>query len=543
MTPTDLSVVIPTRDRWSILAQNLAALSRQTVSGFEVVVVVDGTDQEVPSLQADRVLVKEHGGPGAARNHAVSQLDRRLVLFLGDDIIPERGFVEHHVAVHDARPEPHVAALGHTDWHSSVAQLPVNRWLDWSASQFDFAAIAGDDAGWGRFYSSNVSLKRDFFLGTGGFDEDFVFDYEDLDMAYRLHLQGLELHYARAAVGHHLHGYEWSALTRRYHSKGRGERMMADKHVWFEPFFAARIRRAEQIAPVSSLWPALAARDGRFPERVRDRVRRHADIWFHQQLSGPFFGGWYGPSDVEELKAYLGEDYDEGLLQDHREQVENEERAAGDEETFYKTSRMYLYDLTMFAMWGTKNPYLAALRRLVPAGSRLLDYGCGIGTDGLRLLDEGYAVEFADFQNPSTDYLRWRLDRRGQNAKIDDVTGDVPGGHDLVYCFDVIEHVAEPFELLSRLEALGDIVLINFLEPDPDDTHLHHALPLRKLIAHATRKGLLHYARYERRSHLVAYRAGGTSLGGAASMRCLVGGGKDLLAEQLTGLPPSAPQP
>jgi len=543
VTSTDLSVVIPTRDRWSILAQNLAALGRQTVSGFEVVVVVDGTDQQVPSLRADRVLVKEHGGPGAARNHAVSQLDRRLVLFLGDDIIPDRELVEHHLAVHAARPEPHVAVLGHIDWHSAVEQLPVNRWLDWSASQFDYASIEGDDAGWGRFYSSNVSLKRDFFLGTGGFDEDFVFDYEDLDMAYRLHLQGLELRYARVAVGHHLHAYEWSGLTRRYHSKGRGERMMADKHDWFEPFFAARIRRAEQIPPVSSLWPALAVRDRRLPVRLRESVRSRADIWFHQQLSGPFFGGWYGPPDVEELKTYLGADYDAALLYDHREQVEDEERIAEDEETFYKTSRMYLYDLTMFAMWGTKNPYLAALRRLVPTGSRLLDYGCGIGTDGLRLLDEGYGVEFADFQNPSTDYLRWRLEQRGYTAKIHDVTRDVPGDHDLVYCFDVIEHVPEPFEFLSRLEALGDIVLVNFLEPDPDDTHLHHALPVRKLIAHATRKGLLHYSRFERRSHLVAYRSAGSGQGRAASVRCLAGGGKDLLAEQLTGLPPLPPGP
>jgi hypothetical protein len=537
LTAAELSVVIPTRDRWPILAQTLAALSRQTVSGFEVVVVVDGTDQQPPSLQADRLLVKERGGPGAARNHAVSQLDRRLVLFLGDDILPTRGLVEGHLAAHAARPEQHVAVLGRTEWHASVDQLPVNRWLDWSSSQFDYAAIGGDDAGWGRFYSSNVSLKREFFVNAGGFDEDFVFDYEDLDMAYRLHVQGLELRYARAAVGHHLHPYDWSSLTRRYHSKGTGERMMANKHAWFEPFFAARIRAAEQAPRVSPLWPALARRDRRIPARLRGPVRARANNWFHQQLSAPFFGGWYGPSDVDELQAYLGADYDDVLLRDHREQVDAEERAAGDEETFYKTSRMYLYDLTMFSMWGTKHPYLAALRQLVPPGARVLDYGCGIGTDGLRLLDEGYAVEFADFQNPSTDYLRWRLDRRGHDAAIYDVTGEVAGGHDVVFCFDVIEHVHDPFEFLSRLEALGDVVLVNFLEPDPTDTHLHHALPLRKLMAHATRKGLLHYSRYERRSHLVAYRAHGHSVS-AGSVRRLAEGRADLLLERLTDLPP-----
>ena len=77
----------------------------------------------------------------------------------------------------------------------------------------------------------------------------------------------------------------------------------------------------------------------------------------------------------------------------------------------------------------------------MPPGSRLLDYGCGIGSDGLMLLEAGYRVEFADFDNPSTEYLRWRLEQRGFDAPVHDLDKDVPDGFDAAYAFDVIEHV------------------------------------------------------------------------------------------------------
>src|SRR5437016_13478121 len=84
----DISVVIPTRDRWEILARTLAGLDAQTVAGFETIVVVDGTDQQVRPLPGARTVVKAHGGPGAARNRGVAESHRSLILFLGDDMIP-----------------------------------------------------------------------------------------------------------------------------------------------------------------------------------------------------------------------------------------------------------------------------------------------------------------------------------------------------------------------------------------------------------------------------------------------------------------------
>src|SRR4051812_18367649 len=157
--------------------------------------------------------------------------------------------------------------------------------------------------------------------------------------------------------------------------------------------------------------------------------------------------------ELAELKEYLGDRYDHARLQRYEEAVDEELAEVGDEPTLYRTSQMYLYNLTAFAMSRTKEPYLADLTGLVPRGSRVLDYGCGIGSDGLALLEAGYEVGFADFANPSTQYLRWRLERRGLEASIYDLDSSPPApGWDAAYSFDVIEHVDDPFAFLAGLE-------------------------------------------------------------------------------------------
>ena len=223
----DVAVVIPTRDRWPILDRTLDGLRRQTVGGFETVVVVDGTDQAVPDLGPVTVVVKEQGGPGAARNAGARATDRPIILFLGDDMLPAPDLVARHVQRHNANLDETVAVLGHVDWHKEVAANQIARWLDWSGTQFDYRWISGEDAGFGRFYSCNVSLKRRFFQSAGGFDESFTYYYEDLDCGYRLGQKGMQLHYEPMARTFHLHRYDWNGLERRFRGVAIGEHHMA----------------------------------------------------------------------------------------------------------------------------------------------------------------------------------------------------------------------------------------------------------------------------------------------------------------------------
>ncbi|HEX2087618.1 MAG TPA: class I SAM-dependent methyltransferase [Solirubrobacteraceae bacterium] len=200
----------------------------------------------------------------------------------------------------------------------------------------------------------------------------------------------------------------------------------------------------------------------------------------------------HDPSREEaELRAYLGDAYDHDRLVRWREQLEDEARALGDEQRLYRESEAYLYNLTAFAMTGTKLPYLRELLRVVPPGARVLDVGCGIGSDGLMLLEAGYEVEFADFDNPSTRYLRWRLERRGLAAPVHDLdAGPLPGRFHAAYAFDVLEHVDDPLGLLGAMEAVARVVCVNLV--GDDDSLLHHReLPVGAIAARARERGLI----------------------------------------------------
>lgn len=209
-----------------------------------------------------------------------------------------------------------------------------------------------------------------------------------------------------------------------------------------------------------------------------------------------------------ELQAYLGAGFDERRLWTHARQVDDERADhPGDDASFYRVSEAYLYDLTAFAMSATKQPYLEALARTAAPGAALLDYGCGIGSDGLALLEAGFAVTFADFANPSTRYLRWRLARRGLSAPVLDLDRDeLPGGFAAAYAFDVLEHVEDPWSTLAALEARADLVVVNVLEPDERDTPLHRPLPVQEIVAHAHAHHLVAHEHHHGRSHLLLYR-------------------------------------
>jgi GT2 family glycosyltransferase len=295
LTARDLCVVIPTRRRWDTLRLTLDALSAQSAVGFETIVVADGTDQEVPALPGVRVVQQEHSGPGVARNRGVAESTRPLLLFIGDDMIPAPRLVESHLARHLARPEPHVGVLGRIVWHPSIARRRLHRWLDWSGALFDYRLLelqADEDAGWTRFYSSNVSMKRALFEDAGGFDPDFFFDYEDLDFGWRLGRAGMHLLYEPRAVVEHLHPYDWAGVRRRYESRAEAEQLMRSKHDWFEPWFRRQIETAAAEPRASRAWTRLVDWTPRRPARVRQAVERRANRHYLQRLAPPFRAAW-----------------------------------------------------------------------------------------------------------------------------------------------------------------------------------------------------------------------------------------------------------
>ena len=104
------------------------------------------------------------------------------------------GLVREHVDWHRTRyPEPEVGVLGLVRWAPELDVTVFMRWLDMGL-QFDAQSIHGIEAGWGRFYGANASLKRAFLERVGDFDQEhFPYGYEDTDWAYRASTLGFRI--------------------------------------------------------------------------------------------------------------------------------------------------------------------------------------------------------------------------------------------------------------------------------------------------------------------------------------------------------------
>ena len=321
--PKDVCVVIPTRRRWDMLERTLRSLRDQTVKGFEVIVLADAPEDEAHELKGARLIKKPGTGVSTRRNLGARSTECKIILLLGDDTIPAEDLIERHVFRHNQDPDRTVAILGKIDWHPEVAGNPLLSWLDRSGLQFDYDSITGGEAGWARFYASNLSIKRDLFLEVGGFDEDFIFTYEDLDIGLRLGEAGMRLLYEPEARVFHHHVYDIDALRRRFEATAEGEWLMIKKHPDFPPFFAPRLEQAERAPKVSQLWPLVV---DRIPKgnALRRRAESRTHVWYLQHIAGAFLARWEGQRDREELIEYLGPDYDEDLLRRHEAVVEQE---------------------------------------------------------------------------------------------------------------------------------------------------------------------------------------------------------------------------
>lgn len=209
------SILIPTHDRMDILPEVLEALARQHgPPRFDVVIVDDGsTDGTWEWLQKQefvfpvKLLRQDNQGPAAARNLALDHAKGEYVILLGDDMVPDRFWLQYHAAAHARRGhEAGLVVVGQTDWHQSMPHTAFLDFLDDSGWQFAFDKIEDpEDVGFNFFYGSNISLPSKC-LATERFNTEFPYPaWEDTELGYRLKLQGSRFVFEPAARTYHAH--------------------------------------------------------------------------------------------------------------------------------------------------------------------------------------------------------------------------------------------------------------------------------------------------------------------------------------------------
>ncbi len=236
------SIVIPTHNRLHALQRVMAAIASQSVppaTEVEVVVVDDGSDdgtspwlQAVGDKQGWRVLNQTNSGPAAARNRGVGAATGDIVLFLGDDTVPQPGWLMAHLEEHRLfGGAGALAVLGHTAFPGD-SDSPFMRFINEYGAQFGYSIIEDPRAvPFNFFYTSNVSLPKSEFTRHGGFREDFpAAAWEDIEFAYRAQRGGLGLCYQPRARTIHEHCVRPRTFCRRQRTSGRSAAIFRSIH-------------------------------------------------------------------------------------------------------------------------------------------------------------------------------------------------------------------------------------------------------------------------------------------------------------------------
>src|SRR5262245_48039475 len=175
-----VSVVVPTRDRGSELARALASLQAQTLRDFEIVVVDDGSREDLASAvatcsrPAPQLLHQPPRGVSAARNAGARTATAPWLAFLASD--------------DEAQPEwlaRLAAGFGTTIGISScgIAERTEN---GGRGRTFEPRACVPE---WeGRrvlFMAGGFAVRREIFGDCGGYDEELAFS-ENTELGFRL---------------------------------------------------------------------------------------------------------------------------------------------------------------------------------------------------------------------------------------------------------------------------------------------------------------------------------------------------------------------
>ena len=234
-----LTVVIPTRDRRSMLEVTLAALELQEGLAvlFEVIVVDDGSEDDTSAWLAGQIFenfemktLRTDGiGPAGARNLGISQARADRVLLLGDDTIPQPTTLEAHLALAGDRD---IGVQGRIEWDPTHEITPVMRFLAPEGPQFWFKGLAdGGPVPFTSVYGSNLSAPTRWFLDEP-FDETYRSAcFEDTEQAWRWSRRGWDVVFGDRAVSLHRHRYEsLKPVVQRQHRAGVATRYTLRKH-------------------------------------------------------------------------------------------------------------------------------------------------------------------------------------------------------------------------------------------------------------------------------------------------------------------------
>ena len=189
------SVVIPCHDAAATIGAAIASLAAQTRADWEAVCVDDGSTDATPArLEAlaardprIRVIRQENAGPSAARNRGAAAASGGILAFLDADDLWLPGKLDSVARTFEAHPDAD-AVFGRIAFFREAGGADATTSTVRPGPQ-TMADVLGENP---ACTVSNLSVRREAFLATGGFD-GAMRHAEDLEWMIRAVAGGLRV--------------------------------------------------------------------------------------------------------------------------------------------------------------------------------------------------------------------------------------------------------------------------------------------------------------------------------------------------------------
>ena len=208
-----LSIIIPTigRETLNEVLQSILHADGFDEAEMEVIIIGDGDFSREKIITNNSLFswvkfltTHKKSGASLARNLGIDFAQGEIIAFIGDDTALDAAWITQTLDFHKKNPQPHIALLGYVKWIDALGHKSFYQWLN-NYAQFSYRKIRLHGAKWNNFYTSNVSLKKEFIDDERFFAEFTGWGFEDSEFGYRLYKRGMNLIYNDKVIVHHDH--------------------------------------------------------------------------------------------------------------------------------------------------------------------------------------------------------------------------------------------------------------------------------------------------------------------------------------------------
>lgn len=231
----DVSIIIPCFNRAQLTKECIEQLcANDPAANYEVIFVDNGSNDEtadiLKAIEGDVKVVRfnHNRGFAVACNQAACIAEGKYFVFLNNDTLPQAGWLDQLLAAYARHPK--AGAVGSlllypdgTVQHAGIAinerKVPYHIFQNFSAAD----TAVNDERAMTAVTGACMLVTADVFRTMGGFDENYLNGFEDVDFCMRLADAGFVSIYAPQSIVIH---HEESSAGRKANDRQNFDRFM-----------------------------------------------------------------------------------------------------------------------------------------------------------------------------------------------------------------------------------------------------------------------------------------------------------------------------